>query len=143
MADARRRAFDVLVVTKLDRLARSTRHLLNLAADLNALGVALVVVEQSIDTSTPSGELLFTVLGAIAQFERALIRERVAAGMRAARKRGRRLGRPRALTDDQLARLRRLHEGGASQRRIAETLGVSKGSVGRALAQLRQERPAA
>ncbi len=97
MAKAKRRAFDGIAVVRLDRLARSVRHLANLAAELEALGVALIVLEQGIDTSTPAGRLLFNVLGAIAEFESDLIGERVAAGMRAAKRRGKVLGRPEVL----------------------------------------------
>ena len=96
VADARRRRFDVLAITKLDRLARSVRHLTTLAAELEALGVGLVVLDQAIDTTTPAGRLLFNVLGSIAEFERDLIRERTTAGLAAARRRGATLGRPRA-----------------------------------------------
>lgn len=143
VAEARRRRFDVVVVTKLDRLARSVRHLVNLTAEFEALGVGLVVLDQGLDTSTPSGRLLFHVLGAIAEFEHSLIRERVVAGMEAAKRRGKRVGRAPALNGDQLARLRRLHAAGHSQRAIAAMLGVGKGTVARALAQLRPEVEAA
>jgi len=136
LADARRRRFDVLAVVKLDRLARSVRHLTTLAADFEALGVDLVVLDQAIDTSTPSGRLLFTVLAGIAEFERDLIRERTVAGMQAARRRGVRFGRPEVLDRDQHARLVRLHRLGHSQRAIARLLGVSQPTVGRALARL-------
>jgi DNA invertase Pin-like site-specific DNA recombinase len=80
---------------KLDRLARSVRHLVTMAQELQALGVDLVVLDQAIDTTTPTGRLLFHVLAAIAEFERELIRERVCAGLQRARAHGRRLGRPR------------------------------------------------
>ncbi len=89
MGAVRRREADAVVVTKLDRVARSVRHLTALAAELEALGVDLLVLDQSIDTGTPSGRLLFHVLGAIAEFERDLIRERTRAGLAAARRRGR------------------------------------------------------
>ncbi len=96
LADVRRRKFDLIVVTKLDRLARSTRHLVTLAGELEALGVDLVVLDQAIDTTTPSGRLLFHVLAAIAEFERDLIRDRVMAGLRRGGQRpaARRLGVP-------------------------------------------------
>ena len=94
MVQAKRREFDAVAVVKLDRLARSTRHLTQLAAELEALGVDLIVVDQGIDTSTPAGRLLFNMLAAIGEFELDLIRERTRAGLRAARKRGKRLGRP-------------------------------------------------
>jgi DNA invertase Pin-like site-specific DNA recombinase len=95
LVDARRRKFDVVAIVKLDRLARSTRHLVTLAAELEALGVDLVVLDQAIDTTTPSGRLLFHMLAAVAEFERDLIRDRVLAGLRRARAHGQRLGRPR------------------------------------------------
>ncbi len=136
LADARRRKVSAVVVTKLDRLARSTRHLVNLAAELEALGVDLVVLDQSIDTGTPAGRLLFNVLGSIAEFERDLIRERTRAGVEAARRRGAQLGRPRALDADGEARLRRLHAAGQSVRYIARMLEVSHGSVAREIARL-------
>src|SRR5215472_15063781 len=99
LADARRRRFDVLACTKLDRLARSVHHLTSLGRELEALGIDLVVLDQAIDTSTPSGRLLFHVLGSIAEFERDLIRERTSAGMRAAKRRGARIGRPGVTVD--------------------------------------------
>ena len=85
---ARRRAVDAVVVTKLDRLARSVRHLTQVAGELEALGVDLIVLDQGLDTSTPAGRLLFNVLGAIAEFEGDLIRDRTRAGLAAARRRG-------------------------------------------------------
>ena len=92
---ARRREIDAVAVVKLDRLARSVRHLTTLSAELEALGVDLNVPGQAIDTSTPTGRLLFNVLGSIAEFERDLIRDRVVAGMKAAQRRGAAIGRPR------------------------------------------------
>ena len=129
LADARRRRFDVLAVTKLDRLARSVRHLTHLGAELEALGIDLVVLDQSIDTSTPAGKLLFNVLGSIAEFERDLIRERTLAGLDAARRRGKRLGRPTVLDERKLKRVRSLRASGKSIRYIAGLLDVSVGTV--------------
>ena len=141
LADARRRRFDVLAVVKLDRLARSVRHLTTLAAELEALGVDLVVLDQSIDTSTPSGRLLFHVLGSIAEFERDLIRERTRAGMAAARRRGARLGRPRALRGDTYP-LERLLAQGLSVRAIARALGCSPATVAREVARIHAQQAA-
>lgn len=133
LADARKRRFDAVAVVKLDRLARSVRHLTQLAAELEALGIDLVVLDQGIDTSTPSGRLLFNVLGSIAEFERDLIRERTRAGMAAARRRGKRLGRPRALDAQGVARARRLRASGRPFREIAEVLGVGVATVKRSV----------
>src|SRR5262249_41868766 len=133
MAAAKRRQFDALLVWKLDRLARSVRHLTTLAGELEALGIDLVVPGQAIDTSTPTGRLLFNMLGAIAEFERDLIRERVVAGMRAAQRRGKAIGRPQRIQGDQRDRITRLRRSGRSLREIATLLGVSKSTVGRAL----------
>ena len=105
MVKARRREFDAVVCVKLDRLARSVRHLTNLAAEFEALGIDLICVDQQIDSSTPSGRFLFHTLGAVAELERDLIHERVAAGVKAAKKRGVRFGRPRILDDEQKARV--------------------------------------
>jgi DNA invertase Pin-like site-specific DNA recombinase len=138
LADARRRRFDVLAVVKLDRLARSVRHLTALAAELAALGVDLVVLDQAIDTSTPSGRFLFHTLGAVAELERDLIRERTRAGIESARRRGSIFGRPRVLSADAHERLERLHRSGQSVRWIAGVLGVSKSTVAREIRFLRE-----
>ena len=131
MAEARRREIDLVVVTKLDRLARSVKHLCDVAAELEALGVDLVVLDQAIDTSTPTGRLLFHVLGSIAEFEGDLVRERTRAGLEAARKRGKRLGRPRALDRRGRERLDRLRRSGTSIRAIAKQLDVSPTTIQR------------
>jgi DNA invertase Pin-like site-specific DNA recombinase len=127
-----------VAAVRFDRLARSTRHLCELSDELKALGVDLVVLDQSIDTSTAAGQLLFEVLGAIAQFEANLIRERTRAGLAAARRRGKQLGRPRALDRQARQRARRLHDSGKSLRYIADLLGVGKTTVARALGGVRQ-----
>jgi DNA invertase Pin-like site-specific DNA recombinase len=133
LAAVRGRKVDVVAVTKLDRLARSTRHLVTLAAEFEALGVDLTVLEQAIDTTTPAGRLLFHVLAAISEFERDLIRDRVMAGLRRARSQGRRLGRPRLHEVDD-ARARALLAEGRSLRATARALGVPHVAVSRALA---------
>jgi DNA invertase Pin-like site-specific DNA recombinase len=134
MEAVRRREVDAVVCVKLDRLARSVRHLTEMAAELEACGVALVVIDQAIDTSTPAGRLLFNVLGSIAEFERDLIRERVTAGLAAAKRRGQTLGRPKALDARGAARVRRLRDSGHSLRAIAAKVGVGLGTVQRVLA---------
>src|SRR4249919_2306574 len=95
LKDARRRRFDVLVVWRLDRLGRNLRHLITLLEELNALGIAFVSLNEGIDATTPAGKLQMHILGAIAEFERARIAERVRAGLQRARAQGKRLGRPR------------------------------------------------
>jgi DNA invertase Pin-like site-specific DNA recombinase len=136
LAAARARKVDVVACVRLDRLARSTHHLLTLARELEALGVDLVETEQSVDTTTPAGCLLFTVLGAIAEFERGLIRERVVAGLRRAQARGTRsgkaIGRPRRHHVDAEA-IRALLGGGLSLRAAARRLGVPVQAAHRAV----------
>ena len=95
LTEAKRRAFDVLVVWRLDRLGRNLRHLVLTIDELIALGIGFVSLGEGIDTSTPAGRLQLHVLGAIAEFERERIRERVLAGLERARAQGKRLGRPR------------------------------------------------
>ena len=129
LADARRRRFDVVACVKLDRLARSVRHLTGMAAELEALGIDLVVLDQGIDTTTPAGKLMFHVLGAIAEFEADLIRDRTRAGLAAARRLGKRLGRPRAIRGSDSFRMERLLAEGKSLRAIARALGVAASTV--------------
>ncbi len=115
LKDAKRRRFDILVVWRLDRLGRSLRHLILFLGELNALGVGFVSLHEGIDATTPAGRLQLHVLGAIAEFERARIAERVKSGLRRARAQGVRLGRrrttplpdgaPRGLTVRQAAKL--------------------------------------
>lgn len=133
MAAARRRDLDVIVIAKLDRLARSVQHLVSVASELESLGVDLVVRDQAIDTSTPTGKLTFHVLAALAEFEGDLIRERTRAGLDLARKRGKRFGRPLATDAKQRHRILRLRKSGNSIRAIAEQLDVGRGTVARVI----------
>lgn len=133
MRAVRRREVSAVVAIKLDRLARSVRHLTTLAGELEALDVGLVVLDQDIDTSTPTGRLLFHVLGSIAEFERDLVRERTRAGLESAKRRGARLGRPPAADASTRARIHRLRSSGKSLRAIAAATGVSVSTVGRTL----------
>src|ERR1700722_5281734 len=94
LTDMRRRKFSVVVVWKLDRLARSLKQLLTIGEECRSLGVDLVSLRQNIDTTLPAGRLTFQILGAVAEFERELLRERVKAGMAQARRAGKRVGRP-------------------------------------------------
>jgi DNA invertase Pin-like site-specific DNA recombinase len=98
MADAKQRKFDVILVWKLDRFARSLKHLVVSLAEFESLGVQFVSLKDNIDLTTASGRLMFQIIGAMAEFERSLIQERVKAGLRNARAKGKRLGRPEAPT---------------------------------------------
>lgn len=99
MADAHQRKFDVVAVWKIDRFGRFLRHLVNVLAELEGRGIAFVSMRDNLDLSTPSGRLRFQIIGAMAEFERALIQERVVAGLRNARAKGKRLGRPPMFVD--------------------------------------------
>src|SRR6476660_1156278 len=117
--DARRRRFDVIVCWRLDRLGRNLKHLITLLEDLEALGVGFVSLAEGIDATTPAGKLQMHILGAIAEFERGRIRERVRAGLVRARAQGKRLGRPRKAAPQIVIT-------GGSVRAAARTWGVSK-----------------
>jgi len=127
MADAHRRKFDAVAVWKFDRFARSVSHLLRALETFEALGIGFVSLSESIDTSTPMGKMVFTILGSVAELERSLIVERVRAGVRNARAKGKRLGRPRVAVDrSQIASLRAQ---GLSWAAIAERLGIGEGTI--------------
>lgn len=114
-----------------DRFGRSLRHLVNALADLDAAGVAFVSLHDNLDLSTPSGRLMFQVVGAMAEFERALTQERVRAGLRLAKSKGKRLGRPRtSVNPEQVATLR---AAGVSWQVISTQLGIGVGTACRAL----------
>ena len=127
LADAHQRRLDTVVVWRFDRFARSASHLLRALETFRALGIELVSLSEQVDTSTPTGKMVFTVLGAVAELERSLIVERVRAGLRNARAKGKRLGRPRMVVDfDKVARRRAQ---GVSWRAIGATLGLSSRTV--------------
>ncbi len=122
---ARRRKVDVVVCTKLDRLARSLAQLVALGGEFKALGIDLVVLDQAIDTTTSAGRAMFGMLAVFAEFERDLIRERVSAGVRRAQAAGKRIGRPRAqVSGEQVLALRKV---GLSYRAIGHRLRISAG----------------
>jgi DNA invertase Pin-like site-specific DNA recombinase len=130
MADAHRRRFGALVVWKFDRFARSVSHLLRALETFKALGIEFVSLSEQVDTSTPMGKMVFTVLGAVAELERSLIAERVKAGLRNARAKGKHLGRPRVIVDaDRIAALRAQ---GQSWREICDELQLTKSTAQRA-----------
>jgi DNA invertase Pin-like site-specific DNA recombinase len=132
MDAARKRQFDAVVVWRFDRFARSTKHLLLALEEFRSLGIQFTSYQENIDTTSPLGQALFTIVSAVAQLERDLIRERVSAGIRNARACGKQFGRPRRIVnhDD----VRRLRSEGASLRQIAAKLGVGYGTVRLSLA---------
>jgi DNA invertase Pin-like site-specific DNA recombinase len=131
MADAYRRRFDAVIVWRFDRFARSVSHLLRALENFKALGVEFVSLSEQVDTTTPTGKMVFTVLGAVAELERSLIAERVKAGLRNARAKGKRLGRPPVSVD--AARVATLRAHGRSWREITTEMAISKGSAQRAV----------
>jgi DNA invertase Pin-like site-specific DNA recombinase len=130
MADAHRRRMDVVAVWKFDRMARSVSHLLRALETFNSLGIEFVSLSESLDTATPEGRMVFTVLGAVAELERSLIVERVKAGLRNARAKGKKLGRPRVYLDPH--KIAALRAEGLSWAKIAKRLGAGEGTVYRA-----------
>lgn len=120
---------DCLVVWKLDRLGRSLSHLLQLVTDLQKRGVAFRSLTEQMDTTTPHGEFLFSVFGALAQYERALTRERILAGLEAAKKRGITGGRPQAISDEKLNAIIEALNAGASKAAICRTFGVKRSTL--------------
>jgi DNA invertase Pin-like site-specific DNA recombinase len=130
MADAHKRRFDVVCVWRFDRFARSVSHLLRALETFKALGIDFVSYSEQMDTSTPAGKMVFTVLGAVAELERSLTVERVRAGLRNARAKGKTLGRPRVSVDT--AKIASLRASGASWQKITGELGISAGTAKRA-----------
>src|ERR1700726_3867303 len=127
MTDAHKRRFDVVCVWRFDRFARSVSHLLRALETFNTLGIAFVSLSEQMDTTTPTGKMVFTVLGAVAELERSLIVERVRAGLRNARAKGKTLGRPRKIVD--AATIAALRVQGLSWAKIGAQLGVGEGTV--------------
>jgi len=117
---------DVLVVWKLDRLGRSLSHLLTIVTTLRERQVAFRSLTEALDTTTPTGEFLFHVFGALAQYERALTHERVMAGLAAAKRRGRRGGRPPAIADEKLDTILAALNSGMSKAAVCRTFGVKR-----------------
>jgi len=131
MAAAVRREISAVVITKLDRIGRSLANLAALAEELEALNVALVCLDQAIDSGTPAGKMMFGMLATVAAFERELARERTRDGLAAARRRGAKIGRPRSLKPSARRRLHRLRASGHSLRQCAELLSSTLGTVRR------------
>jgi len=127
---------DVLVVWKLDRLGRSLSHLLDIVNSLKEKQVAFRSLTENMDTTTPSGELLFQVFGALAQYERALTRERVMAGLASAKRRGRRGGRPLAITGEKLDAILAALDSGMSKAAVCRNFGVKRTTLIETLARV-------
>jgi DNA invertase Pin-like site-specific DNA recombinase len=127
MADAHKRKFDAVCVWRFDRFARSVSHLLKALETFKALGIEFVSYSEQMDTSTPAGKMVFTVLGAVAELERSLIVERVKAGLRNAKAKGKVLGRPRKVLD--VKKIAALQAGGMGLRKIAAEMGVGVGTI--------------
>jgi len=124
---------DTLVVWRLDRLARSLHQLIETVEDLEKRGIALKSITEAIDTGTPGGRLVFHIFGSIAEFERAIIRERTKAGLVAAKARGRSGGRPAKLVGERAEHARNLLGSGSSVSAVARSMGVSRAAVHRAM----------
>jgi DNA invertase Pin-like site-specific DNA recombinase len=133
MTEAHQRRFDIVLVWRFDRFARSVSHLLRALETFQSLRIDFVSLSENVDTSTPTGKMVFTVLGAVAELERSLIVERVKAGIRNARAKGKRIGRPGSRVNP--AAVLMLRSSGASIRAIATQLNSSVGSVARVLAE--------
>jgi len=131
MADARKRRFDIVLVTKFDRFARSAKHLLNALDEFASVGIDFCSLQDAVDTTTPYGKAMFTIIGAMAELERELIRTRVKNGVQKARERGMVIGRPRADFDVKQAAF--LYSEGQSYSAIGKLLNVSRVTVARAL----------
>jgi DNA invertase Pin-like site-specific DNA recombinase len=127
MGDARKRLFDAVVVWRFDRFARSTKHLLAGLEEFRSLGIQFISYQENMDTSSPLGQALFTIVSAVAQLERDLIRERVTAGIRNAQAKGKKLGRPTSTVD--AGRILEMKAAGRSLRQIASSLGIGYGTV--------------
>jgi DNA invertase Pin-like site-specific DNA recombinase len=135
MTDAQKCKFDAVLVWKIDRFGRSLKHLVNALADLSVYGIAFISLRDNLDLSTPSGRLMFQIIGAMAEFERALIQERVRAGLRNAKAKGKRIGRPRQQVDS--SKVVTLRAEGLSWRSISGRLGLGLGTVYRAIDHIR------
>lgn len=131
LEDARKNKFDIVCAYRFDRIARSSKMLIDLLTEFEHLGIDFISYNENVDTSSPLGKAMFTVIGAMAELERNIIRERVRAGVATAKSKGKRLGRPISRDDQKIAELRNQ---GFSIRKIASTLNTSIASVQRSIA---------
>ena len=131
MNDAKKKMFDIVLVWRFDRFARSTKHLVTALHEFRHLGIDFISFQENIDTSSPLGEAIFTIISAMSTLERDIIAERVKGGLRKAKAKGKRLGRPRNIVDtDKVIEYRKQNK---SIRQIASELNLSKGAVQRTL----------
>jgi DNA invertase Pin-like site-specific DNA recombinase len=131
MNDAKKRKFDIVLVWRFDRFARSTKHLVTALYEFRNLGIDFISYQENIDTSSPLGEAIFTIISAMSKLERDIIAERVKGGLRKAKANGKRLGRPKSEVDtDKVIEYRKQNK---SIRQIASELNLSKGAVQRTL----------
>ncbi len=128
MEAARKRRFDMLLVWKLDRLSRSLKDLINTIDELGSSGIDFISYDNNLDTSTPTGKLVFQIVGAVAEFEKDIIRERVVAGLAAARNKGKQLGRP-PIHRDAYDKAVKMRSEGLSFRKIGKALGIDEGTI--------------
>jgi len=133
MDDARKRKFDMVLVWRFDRFARSTKHLVTALYEFRNLGIDFISYQENIDTSSPLGEAIFTIISAMSKLERDIIAERVKGGLRKARANGKRLGRPETGVDAD--KVFEYKEQGRSIREIANDLGIHRSKVERTLKQ--------
>ena len=129
MADARKRKFDVVLVWRFDRLARSTRHLITALEELRHLGIEFISYNENIDTSSPLGKALFVIVAAVAELERNIIVEWIKGGLRRAKALGKPIGRPSCTTPAIVERVRALHSERKSLRVISQSVGISRSLV--------------
>lgn len=129
MAEARKRKFHILLVWKLDRLGRSMKDLINTLDELGALGIDFVSYENQLDTSTPTGKLLFHVIGAVAEFEKDIIRERIVAGLENAKRKGKRLGKRPVLLPHLFEKAVKMRSEGFSYQQIAKRLRIDESTI--------------
>ena len=127
MQDARRRKFDAVLVARFDRFARSTKHLVLALEEFSSLGIDFISLNESIDTSSPMGRMVFTVIAAVAELERCIIRERVLAGVDRARRQGKRFGRPTVIVDRE--KVAAMKATGQSIKAIARECGIARATV--------------
>lgn len=137
---ATQRKFEVVMCWSIDRLGRSLQHLVEILNELQAMKIDLFFMQQGMDTTTPSGRMIFSVFGAIGEFERNLIRERVIAGQQRAKASGTHIGRPTKMNDGMRSAIKAMHENGMSIRQIAKSCKVGIGTVYLAIKDMVQDR---